>query len=76
MDTSLHMIMRVECGCDQLRRYAELTTPDASTKACLGLMIISGVGTTYIMGATFGYRSGSHNDTGMLYFTPCTRMMS
>ena len=70
------MIIRVECGCDQLRRYAELTTPEASTKACLGLMIMSGVGTTYIMGATFGYRSGSHNDTGMLYFTPCKSMMS
>ena len=46
--------------------------PDASTKACRGLIIMSGVGTTYMIGGTFGYLSGNHNDTGMLYFAPCT----
>lgn len=72
MEMSLHMIMRVEWGCCQFRRYGVLTMPDASTKAWWGLMIMSGVGTTYMMGGTFGYRSGSHKDTGMLYFAPCT----
>ena len=64
------MIIRVECGCDH--KYGELTTPDASTNACLGLMIMSGVGTTYMMGGTYGYCSGSQRRTGMLYLTPFT----
>lgn len=34
-------------------------------------MIMSGVGTTYGMGAATGKRSGSHSATGMLYFTSC-----
>lgn len=45
--------------------------PEGSTKECCGLMIMSGVGTTYMMGGCLGYASGSQIDTGMLYFTPC-----
>lgn len=47
------------------------TKPEASTKEWRGLMIMSGVGTTYGMGAATGKRSGSHSATGMLYFTAC-----
>lgn len=48
------------------------TKPEASTKEWRGLMIMSGVGTTYGMGAAAGKRSGSHRATGMLYFTSCS----
>ena len=55
----------------QLTTYEERTNPEASTKECRGLMIMSGVGRTYAIGASSGYRSGSHSSTGMLYFTSC-----
>ncbi len=57
----------------QLTTYEERTKPEASTKECRGLMIISGVGRTYSIGASSGYWSGSHSSTGMLYFTSCVR---
>lgn len=56
----------------QLRTYGDETTPDASTNECCGLMIMSGVGTTYMMGGCLGYASGNQIATGMLYFTRCT----
>ena len=57
----------------QLTTYDDRTKPDASTKECRGLMIMSGVGRTYSSGPSSGYRSGSHSSTGMLYLTSCAR---
>ena len=48
------MIISVECGCDQLRTYGELTKPEALTMECPALMIMSGVGSTYMMGGALG----------------------
>ena len=57
----------------QLTTYEDRTKPEASTKECRGLMIMSGVGRTYSIGPSIGYRSGSHSSTGMLYLMSCRR---
>lgn len=57
----------------QWSKYSELTTPDGVTKEWRGLIIMSGVGMTYKMGATRGYFSGSHSAMGMLYLMPCAK---
>lgn len=53
--------------------YADMTRLEESTKGCRGLIIMSGVGSTYTSGAFRGYPSTSQIPRGTLYFASCNR---